>query len=367
MLLGKTGVFPPVLYELAQSVARLLQEGLNLHDDAEVSDQSDLQLVLLPLTDATEERETALFNAAASGEYAEVEKLLFELTDPDAGGFHESTAIASASYFGHQDVVRLLLEAGAAHDTDYFTPLAAACCGGQEDVARLLVEASADTNTTSYRGTPLTWAAYNYGRVEIVRLLLQARAEANKLDEDGYTPLAAAFQQQHLGVMSILLESRADVDLECPALGKTLLCSASSVGDRGMVRRLLKARADKNRVSAYATPLTWAAHGGHAAVVRTLLRAQADIEKCVDSGYTSLTAATDGQWVEVVDLLLENHADVNVVCPVTKKTPLCLAADSGCSLMVQRLVYHGADKDWVPRSTCIFRMQVRSLESPGAE
>ncbi|KAH9012827.1 ankyrin repeat-containing domain protein [Lactarius deliciosus] len=42
--------------------------------------------------------------------------------------------------------------------------------------------------------TPLHYAAY-YGHLEVVRLLLEHNAEVNSQDDNGYTPLFCASQQ----------------------------------------------------------------------------------------------------------------------------------------------------------------------------
>jgi hypothetical protein len=84
-----------------------------------------------------------------------------------------------ASYFGHRDVVELLLEAKAnveSKDTTYGrTPLAWAAWNGHEGVVELLLEAKAniESEDTEYGQTTLAWAARN-GHKGVVKLLLEA-------------------------------------------------------------------------------------------------------------------------------------------------------------------------------------------------
>ena len=141
---------------------RLLHEGTVLADDAKLGTWTDLQVVLLSFLPPAPEQADALKFAAMNGLVPQVEELLQGPTDPDASGVTNIAPIVGAALEGHVDVVRLLLEADAAPDSDdpdAFTPLAAACCGDSgEELVRALLEARADPDRTSGRGTPLTWA-----------------------------------------------------------------------------------------------------------------------------------------------------------------------------------------------------------------
>ena len=102
-----------------------------------------------------------------------------------------TTALSEASYSGHVEVVRLLLEAAA---VDKFN-------------SRQCVAA-------------LTWACYN-GHTAVASLLLQATATDAAVD-DGITALMWASSSGHVAVVSLLLEAGAAVDVTDKA-GKTAL------------------------------------------------------------------------------------------------------------------------------------------------
>ncbi|MEV0325958.1 ankyrin repeat domain-containing protein [Micromonospora echinospora] len=86
--------------------------------------------------------------------------------DPDAADPDGTTPLYQASVHGAVDLVRLLLEAGAAPDTESGhgqegTPLCAAAAWGHTDVVRELLAHHADPNLREDRGTgyaPLDWA-----------------------------------------------------------------------------------------------------------------------------------------------------------------------------------------------------------------
>ena len=100
------------------------------------------------------------------------------------------TPLELASYYGHEDLVKLLLDSGAEvdpplpcgtnqfldGDADFITALQAAAYQGREDIVRMLLNKNADVNVVGgHFGTALQVAASS-GRVEVVRLLLAANA-----------------------------------------------------------------------------------------------------------------------------------------------------------------------------------------------
>jgi uncharacterized protein len=87
------------------------------------------------------------------------------------------------------------------------------------------------------------------------------------------------------------------------------------------------------------TALMIAALRGHVALARKLVEKGADVNK---PGWTPLHyAATSGQ-LEIIDLLLENHAYIDAESP-NKTTPLMMAAHYGTREAVKLLLQAGAD------------------------
>jgi ankyrin repeat protein len=98
---------------------------------------------------------------------------------PTADGSERHIALAIAAQLGHVEVARLLLDAG--EDPNRYnpkghhahaTPLHQAVCFGHEPMVRLLVERGArlDTPDTFYKSTPLGWAEH-CGQPEIAAYL----------------------------------------------------------------------------------------------------------------------------------------------------------------------------------------------------
>lgn len=92
-----------------------------------------------------------------------------------------------ASFYGHYQVVRLLVESGAALDVRMGSPISPdgaealqiASCGGFEDVVKVLIEKGADVNAGSTSFGNALQAASIYGHVEVIKLLLDNGASVN--------------------------------------------------------------------------------------------------------------------------------------------------------------------------------------------
>ena len=92
------------------------------------------------------------------------------------------------------------------------------------------------------------------------------------------------------------------------------------------------------------TPLEWAARKGHAEVVKVLLdnKAHVNVNRPTDSVTPLYVAAQEGH-TEVVKLLLANKADVNASRHTDGVTPLSTAAENGHTEVVKVLLGNNAD------------------------
>ncbi|CAE7714778.1 mask, partial [Symbiodinium sp. KB8] len=127
---------------------RLLQDGSALDDMSMLEGTSDLQLVLLPFSSASQQQADELADAAGEGEVSLVEELLQRPQDPDAHDRNGETPLYRASMVGCTETARLLLEAGANFDLacgqHHLTALVVAAGLGHVDTVRVLLQAGAD-------------------------------------------------------------------------------------------------------------------------------------------------------------------------------------------------------------------------------
>lgn len=151
-----------------------------------------------------------VFAAAALGDVIRLREILHAdpagITTVSVDGW---TALHLAAHFGHTEVARLLLEAGAsvhAHSTNGMSnvPLHAALAGNHVEVAELLLNSGADVDALQHGGfTGMHEAAQN-GNMRMVELLLSRGADTTVLTDDGRTAAGLAREGGHTELAELL-------------------------------------------------------------------------------------------------------------------------------------------------------------------
>ncbi|KAJ7291196.1 ankyrin repeat-containing domain protein [Mycena rebaudengoi] len=265
--------------------------------------------------------------AASGGGHIDIVHLLLEKgADIQAG---HNGALRWASLNGHANVLQVLLEKGANTDAGLGedTPLKEASQNGHIDIVCLLFENGADVhigNDSALR------AAAESGHTEVVQALLRKGANANATSGNGESLLIMMsaekymWPEQLVNVVCLLLENGADVH----GGNNGALRAASKAGNTEVVQLLLENGANVNAVSEHTGSILEAAaswdgspiysedeEGAKAAMhrlthVRFLLNNGADVH---GGNNGALRAAAKAGNTEVVQLLLENGANINTV------------------------------------------------------
>jgi ankyrin repeat protein len=275
------------------------------------------------------------------------------------------TPLLAATYEGHLEVVKLLIENGgevnnvpsglrqfamsksrapmsergmmeAAALGD--TALGTAVRQGHVDVAQYLLGKGARLDIPNGQGETPLYVATSEGNLDMVKLLLDHGADPNTVEQDNRlnrltlvtnskgrsSVLILAVQKGHADVAKALVDAGANLDYR-GNVGKTALYEAVERGRRNLVRLLLEHKADPDITSmAGISPLMQAAQMGNHYIVADLIDSGADvniIEK-PELGYVQETVGTTGMTAllfaarngqeAVVDLLLKAGAEASI-------------------------------------------------------
>ena len=160
-------------------------------------------------------------------------------------------------------------------------------------------------------------AAYS-GDTDRIRQLMPSEANLDRRDGAGRTPMIVAAFQSHDAVVQLLAEAGADPNALEDAK-YDIITIAAVANDVDLVKLALQLGGKSGNVTSRyeGTALIAAAHLGHDAVVRILIKAGAPLNHVNNLGWTALIEAVilgDGgpRHRQTVKALVEAGADVNI-------------------------------------------------------
>ena len=156
---------------------------------------------------------TALMNAVNKNNVLLVQQLIADGADVnelDKG----DAPLVMAAYKGYNEIVRVLLEAGAdvrAVDPGMkATALHAAAYAGRAEAAKILIEYNIDINKQGpYNGYTALHDAIWQNNVDVVKVLLNSNADLSLRSHEGKTPLEFAKSKNHREIVLMLEEKMA--------------------------------------------------------------------------------------------------------------------------------------------------------------
>ena len=187
-----------------------------------------------------------LHAAAATGETAEIERLIAAGRNPNAQDGHSRTPLHVAAHFGHGPAALALIKGGAnpnALDAQRYDIVTIAAVNN--DVPMLKLALAGGTNpkaiTSPYQGTALIAAAH-LGHAEVVRVLIAAGAPLDHVNNLGWTALMESIVlgnggKNHTDTLEALVKAGAKLTI-ADRQGVTPLGHAKSRGYGEMVRIL---------------------------------------------------------------------------------------------------------------------------------
>lgn len=240
--------------------------------------------------------------------------------------------------------------------------------------AKTLISFGANVNQKNSYGNPIIHHAVSEGNPEIVELLISKGADVNA---KGQFDRVALHYANKKGMAKILLAHGALVDAPTNYGETPLHWAANGINSFGkqvdlveFAETLIANGADVNKKTgegrSYRTPLSYAAEANNLPVARVLLAHGADVEGGGSSplGY----AGSNGDFVEMAQLLVENGAKVNQPSP-SGWYPLMTAAGRGNIKVVDYLLAHGADPNAADRAgiTALYSAAGGDYRVPAAE
>ena len=160
-------------------------------------------------------RRTALYKSGGNDRSDVVELLLRYGADPDLGyGRFGETKIYNAAWYNQLDAVELLLRFGADVNIRNRKIMESYKGVGEKVFHGILSGLSKEHAIMNAWGKGALHAAAYQGHEDIVQVLLSAGADLEAAGNDGTTPLYLAAQQKHKGVVQVLLRAGAQLQTE---------------------------------------------------------------------------------------------------------------------------------------------------------
>ncbi|KAK8252580.1 ankyrin repeat-containing domain protein [Phyllosticta capitalensis] len=256
-----------------------------------------------------------LSSACFDGKHAAARVLLENGADPnlpDPKGLWPPLTVAAGE--GYLRCVDLLLEYEAIVDTETAggTPLYQAVSNKNTDVCRMLLAHGADASYSGASGPVLAVAA-GKNSIEMVKLLVEYGADVNfRIKEEDFTALHHAIADSaSMEIIEFLLEKGADPNLRTPE--EAPLYHAVFRRNVELIRLLIEQGANVNILAGKSNWTPLQAAYKDPIITKMLLDSGAEINAMAeDTGHSALMLAAMFNEPEVVEILLQNNADVNL-------------------------------------------------------
>lgn len=238
------------------------------------------------------------------------------------------TPLITAIKRGHHKLCKLLLSYGSGVNKTSIssgkTPLHYAVKTGDLAIFNMLILAGANINKKTcftskaehVQETPLGLASRK-GFSKFCKLLLEKNASVDCSDALQKTPLFIACEMGHEQVLEVLLRFKPNVNYVRKFYGDSPLYITSKNGHKNICEKLINAGADPNSFQnelCNSTPLIAACRHGHKEVCQLLISRGAKVNRAkANNFFTALHVAVDKREKEIVELLLDNGADISLL------------------------------------------------------
>ncbi|XP_043267430.1 serine/threonine-protein phosphatase 6 regulatory ankyrin repeat subunit A-like isoform X3 [Venturia canescens] len=290
---------------------------------------------------------TPLLIAAHRGHMELVTNLLANHARVDVFDLEGRSALHLAAEHGYLQVCDALLASKAFINSKSRvgrTALHLAAMNGYTHLVRFLVQdhSAAIDVLTLRKQTPLHLAAGS-GQLEVCKLLLELGASIDATDDQGQKPIHAAAMNNYSEVAQLFLQRHPSLVMACTKDGNTCAHIAAMQGSVRVIEELMKFDRQgvitaRNKLTE-ATPLQLAAEGGHAEVVRALVRAGASCADENRAGFTAVHLAAQHGHGQVLEVMRSSQS-LRISSKKLGVTALHVAAYFGQADTVRELLTH---------------------------
>jgi len=227
-------------------------------------------------------------------------------------------------------------------DANGFTPLAIAVFCNHPDIVDCLIKARVNLEAKTTAGDTALSIALRYGHTALATALIKNKADVNCRDVYGTTPAMMAVVSGDTEILHLLIAAQANMEMR-DTNGRNAMIMAAKCGNTAALACLIGEGTNVNAVDNEQTSaLIAAASGGHVEMLRQLVAANAEINAKDKYSFTAVMRAVLAEKKDAVDLLIENHADLDHRC-AQGHSAFMIAAGNGNVGILKSLNEAGAD------------------------